>query len=143
MELNLNGWLVEEVVNTIHVLADVAVSHGWCLAMRQPDEGLVGNSRHFLISAGCVEIQKTSVGSIKFLIINLPDFYTLRAVISKQAGTLNLIVLTFSVETMNVKIFILIDGEIDIVTRLIAFSWICAGVINHHAHQFYLCLSAG
>lgn len=77
--------------------------------MRQSDKRFVSDSWHFLIGAWSIEIQQTGVSGIEFLIIDLPNFDTLRTIIAEKAGTLNLVVLVFSVESMNVEILILID----------------------------------
>jgi len=87
-----------------------------------------------LIEAFRIEIKQTSISSVKFSIIFLSNSYACIRFIAQPATALDLVELSFGIKPMNKQVLILIDGEIDVIAGLIAFSGVSAGVIDHNSY---------
>lgn len=135
MELRLDRGLVEKVTDTIHIFADDTICHSWCeSSMRKPVERLLflglGN---LLEEALGIEIEHAGVGRVEFLISNLPHIFAGITLVSENAGSPNVVVLTLRVVAMIEEVFVLVDAHIHVISGLIALSGFSACVVDHNS----------
>lgn len=120
------------MTDTIHVLTDDVISHeGSLSSMGKSNEFSSLGNLYFLIEALGIEVEHAGIGSIEFLICNFSDISTSLTLIAENASSFNVIVLRISIIPMIIEIFILIDAHIDVISRFIALSRICASVVDH------------
>jgi hypothetical protein len=97
VEAGLDAGLVEEMGDPVHILADDVVGHQRNLPVRQSHVFGARSNIHLLVEALRIKVEHASISRIEFLIGNLPDVLAALALISHDAGSLDIIVLFFSV----------------------------------------------
>lgn len=128
----LDADLVEEMADTKHILADDVIGHeGSPSSVGKSDEFSPFGNIYFLIEALGIEIEHAGVGSIELLISNFSNISTGLTLISKDASSSNIIILRISIIPMIIKILILIDAHIDVISWLIALPRVSACVVDH------------
>ena len=133
VELILNGDFVEEVADSVHVLADDIISHlRRQPSVRQPHEVLaVFSLRDLLVEALGVEVEHAGVGGVELLVSDLPDGLAAVTLVSEDAGGLNEVPIVLSIVSVIVEIFVLVDAHLHVVSRLPALPGVGAGVVDH------------
>jgi len=98
VELGLDGDLIEEVRDSVHVLADDVVGHqGRLPAVGKTHELGPGGDFHFLVEAFGVEVEHAGIGGIEFFIEDLPDIFARCASVAEDAGGSHVVDVIFGV----------------------------------------------
>ena len=132
MHCVLDADLVEEMTDTVHVLTDDVIGHeGSPSSVGKSDKFSSLRNFYFLIEALGVEIEHTGVSRIEFLISNFSDASTGLTLISENAGSFDVIILRISIVAMIIKILILIDTHIYVISGFIALPGVSACIVDH------------
>lgn len=142
VESSLNAHLIEKVINTIHIFADYTISHLGSLAVRKSNiVFILIRLWNLLIETLGIEIQHAGISRIELLISCSSDFNTGGTVISQNTGRFNKIILLLSIVAMIIQIFILIDAQVDIISRLPTLPWVSTGTVDHKTFESDFSLS--
>ena len=141
MQVLMNCMLIEKMVNSNMIITINEIGQ---IELFTALELFVSLSEGFgfIIVTRKVNIKKTCVCGSEFLIEQVSDLIAPIAMISHHASTSHKIVLILCVKSMIVKVFVLVDWNISIGSRLPALPWVCACVSNHDTFQIYSQCSA-
>lgn len=86
-----------------------------------------------MVEALGIEIEHAGIGRVKFLISNLPHSFAGIALVSKNASSSNVVILSLSVIPMIEQVFVLVNAHIHVISRLPALSGFSACVVDHNS----------
>ena len=135
--MGLDGDFIEEVADSVHIFADDIISHSWHQpSMRQPNEVLAfRNLRNLLVKTLGIEVEHAGIGGVELLIRNLPYLLAAIALVSENAGGLNVAPLCLSIIPMIEQVFVLVNTHFHVISGLPALSGLSAGVVDHDSLQ--------
>lgn len=98
VELCLDGDLVEEMRDAVHVLADDVVGHqGGLSSVGKPHKFSPGGDFYFLVEAFGVEVEHAGIGGIEFFIEDLPYLLAGGAFVAEDACGSHVVDVVFGV----------------------------------------------
>lgn len=136
MEVFLDGSLVEEMTNSVHILTDDVISHH----LHSPSMGQTHmldslGHLHLLEEALGIEIEHAGTSGVELLISNGTDTLAAWTVISQDAGSPDVIIQLLIVKAVIEEVFVLVDTQIDVISGLEALPGVSAGIVDHNSLQ--------
>lgn len=137
MQLQLVQWFIEKVVDPDGVLAAYSVIPDSVAESVSQEHRFLVRKLHRLVHALCIYVEHACLACVESLVDWGTYLRALSRMVAKPAGALEHIELFLCDKTVKEQELVLVDAEIDVVARLVALSWVGAGIADHYSFEVH------